>query len=333
MRGLRLYYLMVIGVAVFTGLPAAATGIEDHTPVTNSNATSTPSPALYRLGPGDEISVQQANAEELSGKPARVDDMGFVALPLIGRIHVGGLTVQQSQSLIASRLSDLLVNPDPVVSIMAYRSQPVSVVGAVKNPGVIQLEGNKTLLEVISQAGGLTPDAGTEVEVTRQMEFGRIPAGADTLDPGGQYNTARINLTNVTNGRDPRGNIAIYPHDVISIPRAEMIYVTGNVKKAGGFPLNTNSGISVLQAVSLAEGLAPQSAPKKAKIFRPQGDGKAKQEVPVNVEAILSGKSTDFNLQPGDILFIPDSASKKAGVRAAEAAVEAATGVVIWGRY
>src|SRR5690242_10426391 len=132
--------------------------------------------ALYRLGPGDEISVSQPNAEELDDKVARVDDAGFVNLPLAGRLHVGGLTVEQTETVVRNELSKLLLNPRPVVSITKYRSQPVSVLGAVNTPGVIQLEGRKTLVELISLAGGLRQDAGVYVQITRRISYGHIPA-------------------------------------------------------------------------------------------------------------------------------------------------------------
>jgi polysaccharide biosynthesis/export protein len=303
----------------------AARGEDKVTPVAGK---------LYRLGPGDEIRVQQPNAEELDGKTARVDDRGFVNLPLAGRLQVGGLTVEDSESLVSSSLKRLLVNPQPVISITEYRSQPVSVLGAVNTPGVIQLQGRKTLVEMLSMAGGLRPDAGAEVQVTRRLEFGRLPVAGESADPSNEYSIARINLATLLKGSNPADNIIVFPQDIISVPRAELVYVTGDVRKPGGFPVS-GGAVSILQAVSLAEGLGPQAAPKNAKIFRPREDGAVtaeKTEISVNVAAILAGKSEDFALKPRDILFIPDSTSKKAGVRVAEAAIQAATGIAIWGR-
>ena len=127
----------------------------------------------------------------------------------------------------------------------------------------------------------------------------------------------------------------ILPQDIISVPRAEILYVIGDVKKPGGYPLNSNGALTVLQAVSMAEGAAPAASPRNAKIFRPRSDspnGTDKDEIPVDVAAILQGKKSDVALKPQDILFIPDSASKKASVRAAEAILQAATGVVIYRR-
>ena len=305
---------------------SSSSKLDDQKP----SAPSAPVDPLYRLGPGDEIKVQQANAEELDGKTARIDAQGSVNLPMAGRVQLGGLTLEEAQSAIASKLSELLLRPDPVVSITEYRSQTVSVLGSVNTPGVIPLQGRKTLMETISQAGGLRQDAGSEVEITRRMANGPIPARNEWLDPSGQFSIAKIDLTQLMAGKTPQENITVMPNDVISVPRTEVIYVAGNVHKPGGYPLGADSKISVIQAISLAEGLAPQSSAKNAKIFRPRGDTADKEEIPVNVAGILSGKTPDVDLQPRDILFIPDSASKRAGVRAVEAALQAAVGVAIW---
>jgi polysaccharide biosynthesis/export protein len=289
--------------------------------------------SLYRLGPGDEIRVQQPNAEELDGKTARVDDKGFANLPLAGRVQLSGLTVEEAETLVAARLSRLLLNPQPVIAITEYKSQPVSVLGAVNTPGVIQLQGRKTLVEMISLAGGPRQDAGTTVQVTRRLSNGNLPLANATPDPTNQYSIANVDLTALLKGDNPANNILVLPQDIISVPRGDVVYVTGDVKKPGSFPLNASGGLSVLQAVSMAEGLAPQASAKNAKIFRPRPDraGSAdKTEIPVDVAAILAGKQPDVPLQPQDILFVPDSASKKAGIRAAEAVLQAATGIIIY---
>lgn len=284
-------------------------------------------PALYMLGPGDEIAVHQPNAEELDGIPARIDDNGNVNLPLIGRVRVGGLTVEQAESLVTVKLAALLKYPQPVMSITEYRSQPVSVLGALNTPGVIQLQGHKTLVELISMAGGLRADAGPTVQITRRISSGPLPISGATEDPSGQFYTATLDLPAVLTGKAAASNLQIMPNDVISVPRAEVVYVTGDVKKPGGFPMTSNGGISVLQGVSLAEGLGPQASPKAARIFRLRGDGQLKDEVPVDMASILAGKKPDVELKSGDVLFIPDNKAKKAGARAAEVALQAVVGL------
>ncbi|HVV46486.1 MAG TPA: polysaccharide biosynthesis/export family protein, partial [Bryobacteraceae bacterium] len=285
---------------------------------------------LYRLGPGDEIKVLQENAEELDGKTARLDDLGFVNLPLVGRIQMSGLTLEQGEKAISDRLSKYLLHPHPVLSITEYRSQPVSVLGAVNTPGVLQLQGKKTLVEMISMAGGVRADAGTDVEITRRLSFGPLPLKDAKTDGSGDFSTAKVDLVTLLKGMAPQNNITILPQDVITIPKAELIYVTGGVKKPGGFPLSTNGSISVLQAISLAEGIAPEASAKHARIVRSRNGDGDRQEIPVDVAAILRGKKPDFDLQPRDILFIPDSTTKKAGARIAEAALQAVTGIAIW---
>jgi len=289
-------------------------------------------PANYKLGPGDAIRVQQANAEELDGTEARIDDSGYANLPLVGRIKAGGLTVEQTEAELKGRLAKLLLNPQPVVSITEYKSQPVSVLGAVNTPGVVQLQGQKSLLEVLSQAGGLRADAGAQLRITRHMEYGPLPLDGERRDVTGEFSIGTIDIAPLLRGGNPVSNIAIFPRDAISVEQTEMVYVTGDVHKPGGFPLGSKPALSVLQAVSLAEGLGPQASPKNAKVFRPKGDGPDKEEIAVDVRKILEGKANDFDLHARDVLFIPDSVSKKAGVRAAEAALQAATGVAIWRR-
>lgn len=315
-------------VALFADDPPSA-GTTNQRESSGLIKRGVPSP-LYQLGAGDEIKVQQANAEELDGKVLRIDAQGFADLPMAGRLKLGGLTVGEAQSLIASKLSAFLLKPDPIVSIEQYHSQPVSVLGEVTNPGVIQLQGQKTLIETISMAGGLRQDAGSEVEITRRMENGRVPGGQEHVDASGQFSVAKIDLTRLMSGRNPGDNVMIMANDVVSVARSEVIYVSGDVHKPGGFQLGAHSGISVLQAVSLAEGLGPQASAKHSLVFRPKEDSQTKEQIPVDVASILKGKTPDFELRPDDILFIPDSTSKKVGVRAAEAVVQAATGLAVW---
>jgi len=329
--------MLLVWAAVFGIVSVLAAATAGDTPGDKSvtaqakNGVPAPAPALYKLGPGDEIKVQQPNAEEIDGKTARVNDQGYVNLPLVGRLDVGGLTIEETEALLTKSLSRLLLHPEPVVSITEYRSQPVSVLGQVNNSGVIQLQGRKNLVEMLSLAGGLKPDAGTDVEITRRLIYGKLPLPGATVDANNEYSIARLNLPALLRGANPAENIQIFPQDIISVPKAEEIYVVGEVKKPGGFPLNTNGGITVLQALALAEGLSSTAAAKNAKVYRSNGDGKEKVEIAVDVQAIMRSKAKDEQLMPKDVLFIPDSAGKKAGARAAQIALSAATGLA--GRF
>src|SRR6516162_5275966 len=131
--------------------------------------------STYVLGPDDQISVRALHLQEISEKPAQIDATGAVNLPLIGRIQASGLTVEQLEGKLTERLKVYMNNPQLSVNIVEFRSQPVSVIGSVNNPGVVQLRGHKSLVEVISLAGGLRPSAGYRIEITRKAEWGTLP--------------------------------------------------------------------------------------------------------------------------------------------------------------
>src|SRR5439155_26989131 len=143
--------------------------------------------ATYVLGPGDTITIRALNVAEISEKPVRIGTSGIIKFPLIGSIKAGGMTVEQLEGVIVSRLKNSVNDPDVAVVVTEYRSQPVSIMGSVRNPGVIQLEGRKTLFEVLSLAGGPNPDAGYSVKITRRSEYGDIPLANAFRDPTGRY--------------------------------------------------------------------------------------------------------------------------------------------------
>jgi len=299
-------------------------------PTLNVTKEHAPLRASYLLGADDQISVRIMEAQELADKPLRIDAEGFVELPLAGRVHAAGLTVEQLQSELRKRLETYIREPHVVVNIEEFRSQPVSVIGAVTNPGVVQLSGRKTLAEVLSMVGGLKPEAGNVVKITRRLEEGRVPVAGAKDDSSGQFSVAEINLRSIIEAKNPEQNIQILPNDVISVPRGQMIYVVGDVEKSGGFVLNERETMSVLQSVSLAGGLHPTAAPQNSRILRTAAGSTERTEIPVDVKKILTGKAADRQLQPDDILFIPSSRAQKMGVRALEAAIQLGTGVVIW---
>ncbi len=283
--------------------------------------------STYVLGPHDQITVRMTELEETE-KNIRIAQDGFINLPMVGRIHAAGLTVDQLEAQLMDKLKKFVRTPQVSVEIKEFHSQPVSVIGAVNRPGVRQLEGDKSIVEMISLAEGLNKDAGYSVKVTRRMEWGPLPLPGTKEDPTGQFSVAELDLKKLLAGQNPEQNITVKPHDVISVPRAEMVYVVGDVKKAGGFLLTERQNLSVLQAISLAEGVSPTAATQKAKILRASADTSARTEIPVDVKRILGGRSKDVPLQGDDILFIPSNLAKKAGIRAIEAAIQAGTFMV-----
>ena len=289
----------------------------------------------YVLGPQDSINVRVTDLDEFDPKTLgaiRIDSLGNIGLPLVGRVHAAGRTVEQLEQEIAGRLSKLMKDPEVDVSIAEFRNHPVSVLGAVKNPGVYQVTGRKTLFEVLSLAGGLNPDASNRIKITRLVSEGPLPLPNAAADPKGEFYIAELNVRDVMEAKTPAVNIDVRQNDVITVPKADLIYVVGAVHRAGGFPLNEKEHISVLQAVSLAEGLDRVASAKTARILRESAPGKERTEIAVNVQQILEGRAKDVPLQANDILFIPNSAAKSVGLRALEVAVQAGTGIAIWGR-
>jgi polysaccharide biosynthesis/export protein len=319
----RLVFIAVMGTGLIGG--AERTAGQDSSPAMNV-------PSTYTLGPNDQISFLGIDADEIVNKQFRIDPEGDVNLPMVGRLRAAGLTIRQFEEVLNKRLSTYVREPHIVVATVEFRSQPVSVVGAVPSPGTHQLEGRKTLVEMIALAGGFRDDAGNSVKISREPEWGVIPLSNASVDPLNNVSVADVSIKEILEARNPKDNILIMPHDVITVPRGELVYVVGEVKKAGGFILAERANMSVLQALSLAEGLEPTADARHAKILRSQSGQEQRIEIAVNIKKILDGTSKDVPLQAGDILFLPSSTAKKAGTRTLDAVVQAATGIVIWRR-
>jgi polysaccharide export outer membrane protein len=294
-------------------------------------ATLPPVAPDYVLGVGDQVVLHVIDLQEISDRPIRVDPNGFVDMPLAGRFRASGMSLEQFKLELANRLSKYITNPQISANLVDDQSRPVSVIGSVNAPGVHQLSGEKRLIEVLSQAGGVKEDAGSQVIVTREQNWGKLPLPNAKVDPVTGSSTASLSLDDLLASKLPSDNILILPNDIISIPKAEIVYVVGDVRKAGGFQLSSHPTISLLQALSLAEGLDRDAAPQRAKILRqaPSGDGKP-VEIPVDITRIFDGKAPDIPLQGKDVLFVPNSAAKSGSRRAVDAILQAATGVAIY---
>lgn len=287
----------------------------------------------YVLGPDDQVTISALHVAEITDKPFRIDMAGNIRVPLVGQVRAAGLTVEQLENELTARLGTIVQEPEVTVGIAEFKSQPVTVMGAVKTPGVYQVQGRKTLIELLSLSGGLEQDAGDRVRITRRAEFGPLPVAGTHPDPSGKFTVAEVNLKQLMEAKNPMDNFDVRPNDVITVPRANLVYVMGEVHKPGGFTLRDSETVSILEALSMSEGLTRTAGTKKARILRVQPGQVKRAEIPVDLRPILEGKGEDIQLKPDDILFIPNSASKSAAIRALQAAVEMGTGVVIWGRY
>ncbi len=304
---------------------AAASLLSQTAPV-----KAVPKPAAYELYPEDVIVIRVLEAEEISEKPLRVDPNGDISLPMVGTIHVGGLTLEQVTALVTNRLQTYFKHPQVSVSITEFRSLPVSVFGSVANPGVLQVRGRKTLIEMLALAGGLKDDGGPIVKISRQMKWGIIPVPGAVVDPSGQVSMAEVKIKNIVNATNGADNILILPEDVITVPRAEIVYVIGEVLRPGGFILRERENVSLLQALSMAGGLSRLASSKHSRILRAAAGNQERVQIPIDLSKVLSGKDKDAPLLPDDILFIPNSVSKTLTVRGAEAAITLGTGLAVY---
>jgi polysaccharide export outer membrane protein len=292
--------------------------------------------STYLLGADDEVEIAGPHLDERATTTIRIDGDGDIQVPLVGRVHVADLTVQQAQQALNQRFSTYIRDPQITISVKELRSQPVSILGAVNAPGVQQVRGYKTLLEMLSLAGGLRADAGHRIRITRQLEWGCLPLPNARIDASGQFGVGEVSVKEIMAGHIPQGNLQIVPHDVISVPRADMVYVIGDVKRSGGFVIGESESMSVLQVLSLAEGMNATADRRGVKILRSNTAGGQRMEIAVDVKAILEGKFEDVALRADDILFIPDSSGRKASLRALETAIQTGTGLLtgllIWRR-
>jgi polysaccharide biosynthesis/export protein len=183
---------------------------------------------------------------------------------------------------------------------------------------------------VLSEAGGLRQDAGPMVRIAREAEWGPIPVPGAKPDPTGRYSVAEVKITDMLGAKAPAENILIRPHDVITIAPADSISVIGAVQKPGPFSMNTKSSVTVLEALAMAGGYAPQPQPQNARILRVVPGSPDRKEIPIDLRKIGAGKAEDVAMRPDDILLVPTSLPKKAGVETAKAILAAAIGAAIF---
>ena len=284
----------------------------------------------YMLGPQDQLAIRVIDLDETPNAPLRIDPAGNIDLPLIGPVHAAGLTISELRTQVMEKFRRYVIDPVVNITVVEFHSQPVTVVGSVNLPGVHQIEGPKRLLEVISIAGGLKEEAGSKVTITREISSGPLPLADARTDVGGRFSVGEIEISGLISGSNPSKNIVIRPHDVVSVPAAELIYVLGEVKKPGGFTLHSHARVSALEALAMANGLEKTARPKNARILRVVGDGKNRATIRTDLLRIIDGKSPDIPLQANDILLIPNNIPRAVMLRGIEAAIQMGTGILIY---
>jgi polysaccharide export outer membrane protein len=292
----------------------------------------------YIIGSGDLLTIEVFDVPELS-REVRVNETGYISLPLLPvKVQVAGLTSFQLQDKIAELLqaNGLVSAPQVTVSLKEQHSQPITVTGAVRTPIVIQAIRQTTLLQALSQAGGIAGDAGNVVIVTRpnvsSPESQNADSARDAGTEGKDHQTFTISMSDLVDSGDSRFDIQVVGGDVISVPRAGIIYVVGAVNHPGGFVIqNDPDRMTALKMLSLAGGTTTTAKGKDAVILRKNpGTGK-RDQMPLDLSKVLKLKSEDVTLQASDILFVPDSTGKKALHRAGDVAVGLAASVALVG--
>jgi len=318
-----LLYILAAGCAL--AMPVTAQGPPGNSEAAASNhLVSAPD---YRIGPGDILAITVSDAPEFTGK-FRVSQSGeleLTSLPV--PLQAQGMTTGELAKSLAHALMNAKLYSNPTVNVYVdeFHSRNVTVVGAVAKPSVYPLQRRTTVLELISQAGGLTPTAGNKLTIVSGLTS-EAPEGAPT-------SAARtIDMAKLMRGDDSGQNVEVHEGDIVSVSSAEVVYVVGAVIRPGGFVLpDQSSGVTVLQALALAQGLTSVASSRKAVIIRRDGNGAAREDVPIDVKNLLAGKTPDVTLQANDILFVPVSGGKQTLHVVGDTVMNAISGIAIYG--
>ena len=280
----------------------------------------------YRIGPGDVLAIGVTDAPEFSGR-FRVNQSGYLVMTsLPNALKAEGKTPMQLSRDLVSALEDAKLYRDPTVNVFVeeYHSQAVTVVGAVAKPGLYPLQKRTTVIQVISEAG-LLPTAGNRVTV--------ISANADSSQSANEGQSAQtLELGKLMSGKDPSVNVEVHDGDVVSVATADVVYVVGAVTKPGGFVLQDRSaGVTALQAIALAEGMTSLASAHSGLIIRRNKDGSARENIPIDLSKIMSGKHGDVQLDANDILFVPVSGTKQTLHVMGQAGMAAVNGIAFYG--
>ena len=249
----------------------------------------------YQIGRQDLLEIEVFDVEELS-QTVRVGEDGSISLPLLGRLAIAGLTKSELEQLIARLLSDRYVrNPQVTVFVKEYESKKIAVSGAVKKPGTFEMLGRKTLLEMISMAGGLDIDPGKQIFIFRR-------------ENGGQTRRIAIELERLVYQADPALNVALMPNDIVYVPILEKvrIFVSGAVNAPNQYEVPRDEPVTVLKAITLAGGTTERAAEKRVQVIRTDEDGN-RITLLVNLRSVKRGKAEDPLLQKDDIVLIPEA--------------------------
>ena len=310
----------------------------------------------YVLDSGDLLNIEVFDVPELT-RDVRISESGLLSLPLLPvKVRAAGLTAFQLEDKLAELLSanGLVSHPQVTVAVKEQHGQPITVTGAVRTPMVIQAVREMTLLEVLARAGGIAEGAAgqilvtrtrppildstqeVEIEATTEVADARTEAAVQSdVEPSSftevvESPTIRVGLSDLLDTGDPKYNLIVRGGDVVSVPRAGVVYAVGAVRNPGGFVMsNDRQQLTVLKVLALSGGLTPTAKGQNAVIIRQSAEPEQRQ-VPVNLGRILAFKDEDPLLLQSDILFVPNSGSKQVMGRVAQTALGLASGVAVF---
>ena len=273
------------------------------------------SPAID-IGPGDLLDIEVFDTPELSTH-VRVTQDGFANLPVIGRIELSGLNADQAARAIEDefRRRNLLLEPHVTVFITEYASQGATVSGEVTQPGIYPTLGKRRMLDMLAIAGGFPPPPARPF----RSSIATTQIIRRTLD-----------CKPTANNLGAQQNPEIFPGDTIVVAKAGVVYIVGDVAKAGGFLVDNNEPLSTAQALSLAGGPNRTASLSRTRLIRKVDGGR--QEYVLDIAKLLKGEQADLPLRDGDIIWVPSSQLKTFGYRGIEAAIAISTGLIIYNR-
>ncbi len=281
-----------------------------------------------RIGPNDLLNVVVYGAPELS-RTVRVSQDGTIRIPMLKAIFsVAGKLPGELEAVIAAALSQeqILIEPVVTVTVAEYVSRPISVMGAVKQPLTFQAFGNVTLLEALSRAGGLTSEAGSEILLSRTQPG---------IDGKSANLILRVPVKQLIDQADPELNYALRGGEEIRVPEAGKIFIVGNVKRPGAFPMRDAFDTTVLKMLALSEGLLP-FATDEAFIYRREGAENGRNEISIPLAKIIERKSPDVALLANDVLYIPDNKRRRMTMGMIDRLITfgagTASGMLVWRR-
>jgi polysaccharide export outer membrane protein len=287
----------------------------------------------YRIGPRDVIEVRIEDANELSNN-YQVNADGSFVMPYLKRVKAQGKTPEELSRFIADELRvRYLKDPQVLVVVKQYYSRTFFIQGAVRKPGVYQMEGHPSLLKLLSVAGGLAENHGSTAFIIREAKNNKkadspaeaggaikqasalvanqtSQAASPSEEEMPEYTLITVNISGLFKGRFDQ-NAYVEPGDIVNIPQADVFFVAGEVNAPGSFPLS--EGTTLRQAIALSQGTTMNASLGSGVIFRTDVATGKRVEIPVDVGAVMKAKKDDIPILANDIVIVPNSRSKTIG--------------------